>query len=42
MCFKKVDVFYIHNTKLSDLWCEYMRLVICLLGYDIMNVYSLL
>ena len=32
---------YIHYTKLSDLWCEYMeymRSVFCLLGYDIMNV----
>ena len=29
---------YIHYTKLSDLWCEYMeymRSVICLLGYEI-------
>ena len=31
----------VHYTKRSDLWCEYMeymRSVICLLGYDIMNV----
>ena len=32
----KNGCFYIHYTKLSDLWCEYMeymRSVICLLEY---------